>query len=217
MSSIFWKNFYICFSKFKCPLQEEDHNHPSPTTSSSTLINTFNSLHHLTSTSTSTSTTTTTTTTSDDFFSSSSDSDTADFAAIFASQRFFFPSPGLSNSIIDSPENSPPPPPPQSSSSDTIVAGSVAIRTYSPDPYSDFRQSMQEMIEARQLMDLKADWDYLHELLLCYLTLNPKHAHKFIISAFSDLLISLGSSTTTDHSRRKSKKQPRSAALPQLL
>ena len=50
---------------------------------------------------------------------------------------------------------------------------------------------MEEMVEARGLIDVKADWEYLHELLLCYLALNPKGTHKFIIGAFADLLVSL--------------------------
>lgn len=36
---------------------------------------------------------------------------------------------------------------------------------------------------------LKSDLEYLHELLLCYLQLNPEDAHKDIISAFTDLVI----------------------------
>ena len=50
---------------------------------------------------------------------------------------------------------------------------------------------MQEMVEARDLVDVKANWDDLHELLLCYLAMNPKSTHKFIIGAFADLLVSL--------------------------
>ncbi|CAA3029049.1 Hypothetical predicted protein [Olea europaea subsp. europaea] len=122
---------------------------------------------------------------------------TPDFASAFASQRFFFSSPGRSNSIIDSssvssslastssfsPENPTKP--------DTLVAGSIAISTYSPDPFMDFRRSMQEMVEARELVDVRANWDYLHELLMCYLSLNTKTTHKFIVGAFADLIISL--------------------------
>lgn len=77
------------------------------------------------------------------------------------------------------------------------VKDSVAVPTYSPDPYLDFRRSMQEMVEARDLVDVKANWDYLHELLLCYLALNPKSTHKFIIRAFADLLVSLLASQPT--------------------
>nr|KYP43331.1 hypothetical protein KK1_035234 [Cajanus cajan] len=73
-----------------------------------------------------------------------------------------------------------------------LFKGSVAVATYSPDPYVDFRRSMQEMVEARpELMDVKSNWNILHELLLCYLALNPKSTHKFILGAFADLLVSL--------------------------
>ncbi|KAF8394394.1 hypothetical protein HHK36_020602 [Tetracentron sinense] len=160
------KNLHQCFSKLKSqsPSTQKDHSRPSRTTTS-ILIKNFNTLYDL---------------------SSSSDSDdtetiTPDFSTVFASQRFFFSSPGLSNSIL---QESPP-------ESDTLVAGGLAIPTYSPDPYTDFRQSMQEMVEARALVDVRADWDYLHQLLLCYFTLNPKNTHKFIIGAFADLLVSL--------------------------
>ncbi|KAI8003992.1 Transcription repressor OFP12 [Camellia lanceoleosa] len=209
MSNIFWKNFYLCFSKFKClsttlppppPLlsSQQNHNHPSPPPSpTSTLIKNFNSLYDPTTTSSDNSTATS----FSSLFSSASDSDTdsppPDLATIFASQRFFFSSPGTSNSIIHSPD------PPRESV--TVVAGGVAVQTYSPDPYSDFRRSMQEMVQAHQLMDVEANWDYLHELLLCYLSLNPKHTHKFIVAAFSDLLISIMSST--DHHRKPKSRQ----------
>ncbi|GFZ04747.1 ovate family protein 12 [Actinidia rufa] len=120
-----------------------------------------------------------------------------DLAAVLASRRFFFSSPGRSNSIVDS--SSPPPSSFSSSSSQpdaadsgSVVGGGVPIpTTYSSDPYVDFRRSMQEMVEARELVDVGADWPHLHELLTCYLALNPKSTHKFIIRAFSDLLVSL--------------------------
>ncbi|VFQ59669.1 unnamed protein product [Cuscuta campestris] len=118
-----------------------------------------------------------------------------DLAAVQASRRFFFSSPGRSNSIVDSSSAS-------SSRASTSFSsptepdaafgsGSVAVPTISPDPFLDFRRSMQEMVEARQLTDVRANWDRLHELLMCYLTLNPKSAHKFIVGAFADLLVSL--------------------------
>lgn len=69
---------------------------------------------------------------------------------------------------------------------------SVAVETYSSEPYLDFRQSMEEMVEARpELMDVKSNWHLLEELLQCYLALNPKNMHKFILGAFADLLVSL--------------------------
>ncbi|XP_027363783.1 transcription repressor OFP12-like [Abrus precatorius] len=133
-----------------------------------------------------------------------SEPEPADFATAFASQRFFFASPGRSNSLIEYTDTQHLPP---SSSlredgekknenkkkeKKVLFNGSVAVPTYSPDPYVDFRRSMQEMVEARpELMDVKSNWNILHELLLCYLALNPKSTHKFIIGAFADLLVSL--------------------------
>ncbi|KAF8388068.1 hypothetical protein HHK36_026734 [Tetracentron sinense] len=195
MPTTLGKNLHLCFSKLKWPPtsqspSKKDHSRPShipTTTTSSILIKNFNSLYDLTSDSTSKSPTPST----DDVSSSDSDygaeTTTPDFATVFASQRFFFSSPGRSNSIIESPECPP--------ESDKLIGGGVPIPTFSPDPYMDFRRSMQEMVEVRDLLDVRADWDYLHELLLCYLTLNPKHTHKFIIGAFADLLVCLMSST----------------------
>ncbi|XP_010256045.1 PREDICTED: transcription repressor OFP12-like [Nelumbo nucifera] len=190
MSNGLRRNLNLCFSKRKrppmsrfpsIPHASKDHKRPPSITSPPILVNNFNSFYDLTSDSTSKSRSRSS---DDDFSSSDSDLDTTpDFATIFASQRFFFSSPGRSNSIFESPECPP--------ESDTLVGGGIPIPTYSPDPFRDFRRSMQEMVEARELLDVKANWDYLHELLLCYLTLNPKHTHKFIIGAFADLLVSL--------------------------
>ncbi|KAK0607730.1 hypothetical protein LWI29_019389 [Acer saccharum] len=223
-------------SSLKCPnnttlnpssppsLSKQDHhdhhqNHSSSSSSSpppppnnnptSILIKNFNSLYDFSSSSFSTS--------NDDLFlsSTSSSSDTTDtsdtlsppdFATIFASQRFFFSSPGRSNSIIESsPEQSTSRPMEIESGNDqeaetaSLLDGGVAVKKYSPDPYKDFRCSMQEMIEAKNLKDVVSNWDFLHELLFCYLSLNPKHTHKFIITAFSDILISLLSSPDSTH------------------
>ncbi|KAG4133101.1 hypothetical protein ERO13_D08G074400v2 [Gossypium hirsutum] len=128
-----------------------------------------------------------------------------DIATIFASQRFFFTSPGSSNSIIESTPTS-------TAANQTsnkghhhtrsTVKDGVAVPTLSPNPYMDFRQSMQEMVEARGLMDVKANWDNLHELLLCYLALNPKSTHKYIVGAFADLVVSLIANASTPQRRR---------------
>ncbi|KAF1878478.1 hypothetical protein Lal_00047147 [Lupinus albus] len=125
----------------------------------------------------------------------------ADLATALASQRFFFSSPGKSNSLIEytrqkhsslvegNGENKNKK---KKKNKVLLFKGSVAVPTYSPDPYSDFRRSMQEMVEARpELMDVNSNWNVLHQLLLSYLALNPKPTHNFILSAFSDLLISL--------------------------
>ncbi|KAG4981887.1 hypothetical protein JHK87_026636 [Glycine soja] len=171
---------------------------PSP---SSIMIKNFNSIYDPTLTS------------HDHSFSSTFfEPEPADFATAFASQRFFFSSPGLSNSLVEynntnksttrhpallrehgekmkeeeEEEEE------EEKKKKVLFKGSVAVATYSPDPYVDFRRSMQEMVEARpELMDVKSNWNVLHELLLCYLALNPKSTHKFILGAFADLLVSL--------------------------
>ncbi|XVF38239.1 hypothetical protein REPUB_Repub20aG0082900 [Reevesia pubescens] len=204
MSNIFWKDFFhLCFTKLKSE-HESSILPPSPTKQDDTatsstrlLLKNFNSIYDMSNSSASTSKSLLTPSTDTDFLSSDYDSDAEsppDFATIFASQRFFFSSPGRSNSIIESPDTRPE----AESSVETetpALDGGVAVKKYSPDPYKDFRFSMQEMIEARNLTDVKKDWEFLHELLLCYLTLNPQNTHKFIISAFADIVISLLSSS----------------------
>lgn len=105
-----------------------------------------------------------------------------DLAAILASRRFFVSSPGRSNSIVDSSS-------PTESDWEPSVGGAVAVTADSPDPYADFRRSMEEMVEAREVGDVRANWEYLQELLLCYLALNPKSTHRFIVGAFADLIL----------------------------
>ncbi|XP_021764407.1 transcription repressor OFP12-like [Chenopodium quinoa] len=139
---------------------------------------------------------------------------TPDLTAAYASRRFFISSPGRSNSIVDSlslsssnlfsspvGEEAEAEAEDSSASSPTArVAGGVPVQTYSPDPYVDFRRSMQEMVESRDLgnLEIKEVWEYLQELLLSYLSLNPKNTHKYIVGAFTDLVVNL-MSTPTNH------------------
>lgn len=58
----------------------------------------------------------------------------------------------------------------------------------STNPYEDFKRSMEEMVKAHELMK---DWEGLEELLGCYLKINGKNNHGYILSAFIDLLVSL--------------------------
>lgn len=202
--------------------QEDDHHKytssssspisTSTTTPTSVLAKNFNSIYDLTSDQSTTSKSFTPSTITDDLFSSSDDSDVAhsppDLATIYASQRFFFSSPGRSNSIIESAASATTSEATATASeaeakTETLPgAGGVAVHKYSPDPYLDFRRSMQEMVEARDLRDVRGDWEYLHELLLCYLRLNPKHTHKFIIDAFTDLIIGLMALPEADKSQK---------------
>ncbi|XP_031477067.1 transcription repressor OFP16-like [Nymphaea colorata] len=119
-----------------------------------------------------------------------------DLARALSSRRFFF-SPGRSHSLLldscfstSSFRPAKPLPPPAPAPFEEVVDGGVAILTYSPDPYSDFRTSMQEMVEAQDL-DISADWGYLQEMLTCYLKLNSRRTHKYIVGAFADLLMNL--------------------------
>ncbi|KAG5619081.1 hypothetical protein H5410_018905 [Solanum commersonii] len=67
----------------------------------------------------------------------------------------------------------------------------ITLVTYSPSPYDDFRQSMQEMMEARLNDQGKINWEFMEELLFCYLNLNDKKSYKYILSAFVDQIIVL--------------------------
>ncbi|KAL9227517.1 hypothetical protein vseg_003198 [Gypsophila vaccaria] len=116
---------------------------------------------------------------------------TPDLTAAYASRRFFISSPGRSNSIVDALSLSSLEEKEDGEGPDdhlAEVAGGVAVETYSPDPYLDFRHSMQEMVEARG--EVGGAWEYLQELLLSYLSLNPKSTHKYIVRAFADVVVS---------------------------
>lgn len=205
----------MCFTKVKYPSsppqssiqhqhqhQQDDHIHNLNSSSNTILIKNFNTLYDPTLTYTSSNSKSTPT-------ESESDTDTTatpDFATVYASQRFFFSSPGRSNSIIEStPSLSSSSSSSFSPESNNVVGGGIPVPTFSPDPFLDFRQSMQEMVEARDLMDVRANWEYLHELLTCYLSLNPKSTHKFIVGAFADLLVSLMTSSQVQSGRRRRK------------
>jgi uncharacterized protein (TIGR01568 family) len=75
---------------------------------------------------------------------------------------------------------------------DKFQCESIAVLKYSPNPYWDFRISMQEMVDAHNL----TDWHCLQEMLLCYLRLNKKKTHKLILGAFADLVINLIAKTS---------------------
>ncbi|XP_077252606.1 transcription repressor OFP14-like [Tasmannia lanceolata] len=111
---------------------------------------------------------------------------------LHSSQRFFVSPAGTSNSLVDEARSID-----EASSSDgddelpTLPHHTVAVLTSSQDPYDDFRRSMQEMVEVRQGAHRQPlDWDFLEELLFCYLKLNEKKVHKYILGAYMDLMVS---------------------------
>lgn len=63
----------------------------------------------------------------------------------------------------------------------------VVLAMDSRDPYKDFRSSMEEVVEARGMME----WDCLEELLLWYLKMNGKKTHRYIVGAFVDLIVEI--------------------------
>ncbi|CAI9759825.1 unnamed protein product [Fraxinus pennsylvanica] len=71
--------------------------------------------------------------------------------------------------------------------------GSVVLAMESDDPYLDFKESMQEMVETHGLKD----WECLEELLEWYLRMNGEINHGLIVGAFVDLLIEIASSSST--------------------
>lgn len=85
-----------------------------------------------------------------------------------------------------------------------------AMLQYSSDPYSDFRQSMVEVVAAHEAEKSEPlDWDYFEKLLFSYLSLNEKKAHKYIVGAFVDLMAGLrqdsGEKLPAIRERRKKK------------
>ncbi|XP_028771734.1 transcription repressor OFP14-like [Neltuma alba] len=65
---------------------------------------------------------------------------------------------------------------------------SIVLLAWSENQYEDFRRSMKEMVDSRLRNHERVDWGFMEELLLCYLNLNEKKSHKFILSAYVDLV-----------------------------
>ncbi|RAL44633.1 hypothetical protein DM860_003392 [Cuscuta australis] len=59
----------------------------------------------------------------------------------------------------------------------------------SSNPFEEFRRSMEEMVEGHE--GLHQDWEFLEELLACYLRINGRDNHGYIVGAFVDLLVHL--------------------------
>ncbi|CAN8247673.1 unnamed protein product [Cochlearia groenlandica] len=223
-----WKNLYLrlpsnltkCYSSPDLPpsavATSDDDNLGR---SSVVVINKFNVNYNNVVDLPSSSITTATSTSSSATSSNESDDHhdvSPDLTAAFASRRFFFSSPGRSNSITDSPEtrsrelfnnydnatatstkkkNKKYEAASVTTTTTTRLLEAVKRHVYSPDPITDFKRSMQEMIDAAvvagDLTHPDKGYEFLNELLMCYLSLNPIDTHKFVIRAFSDILVSL--------------------------
>jgi uncharacterized protein (TIGR01568 family) len=98
----------------------------------------------------------------------------------------------------------PTPTPSAGAPADKAVFGGagVAVVTFSAAPYEDFRRSMREMVDAGAAVRgggasaavvaaPAVDWDFMEELLFCYLHLNDRVVHRDILRAFTDTVAAL--------------------------
>ncbi|EMS62207.1 hypothetical protein TRIUR3_09093 [Triticum urartu] len=107
-----------------------------------------------------------------------------------------------------------------------VVSGGgcgVAVVTLSVAPYEDFRRSMREMADAHARVEAArvgtrpapaVDWDFMEELLFCYLQLNDRAVHKDILRAFTDTVAALRRRRRAPALKPKSRRtrQPRRGA-----
>ncbi|CAI9284191.1 unnamed protein product [Lactuca saligna] len=64
-----------------------------------------------------------------------------------------------------------------------MMKESLTVVKWSKEPYDDFKKSMLEMILEKKMFEAKD----LEQLLQCFLSLNSKHHHADIISAFTEI------------------------------
>ncbi|CAI0422698.1 unnamed protein product [Linum tenue] len=77
------------------------------------------------------------------------------------------------------------------SAAEALPEDCIAVLTYTRAPQDEFGRSMQEMVAARMEDKGSVDWEFMEELLFAYLNLNDKKSHRFILSAFVDLIVTL--------------------------
>ncbi|CAF2292248.1 unnamed protein product [Brassica napus] len=99
-----------------------------------------------------------------------------------SSERLIFESKGESNSILEEATTK------QEEEEEEEEESFMLLSLESDDPYSDFKGSMEEMVEAHALHH---DWKSLEKLLLQFLKVNAKTSHRYIFAAFVDLLSNL--------------------------
>nr|BAC43095.1 unknown protein [Arabidopsis thaliana] len=101
-----------------------------------------------------------------------------------SSERLIFESKGETNSILEEATSK--------REEEDEEEGFMLFSLESDDPYSDFKRSMEEMVEAHALHH---DWKSLEKLLLQFLKVNAKTSHRYIFAAFVDLLMNLALGT----------------------
>lgn len=103
------------------------------------------------------------------------------------SERLFFEPSETSSSILGEPKKTSDKNKFITTSEDELDINStfVVIEMETKDPFLEFKESMKEMVEAHGVENM----DGLAELLNCYLRVNGKCNHGYIIGAFVDLLV----------------------------
>ncbi|CAH2064305.1 unnamed protein product [Thlaspi arvense] len=104
-----------------------------------------------------------------------------------SSKRLIFERRGKSNSILE-----------EATKREEEEESFMLLSLESNDPYSDFKRSMEEMVEARALHH---DWRSLEKLLFLFLKVNVKTSHIYIFAAFVDLLLNLAAGFSKDVAR----------------
>nr|GLL36446.1 transcription repressor OFP15-like [Ipomoea trifida] len=135
-----------------------------------------------------------------DHYSSSSPDDDSVEKVIkgLRSERLFF-EPGHTSSKLDEAAAT------AAAAEESPLKESVAMAVESTDPFLDFRRSMEEMVAAHHnhgredKIEEVLDWEFLEELLTCYLKINGKTNHGYIVGAFVDLLVSLSAHSSSHH------------------
>lgn len=110
--------------------------------------------------------------------------------AVSAPDRFFV-SPARTASLVDA------------AGAGVELRGAVQVETYTSEPREEFLASMAEMATARCAdgMPEAEYWEFMEELVSCYLERNDRGVHRHIFAAFADL-------TAGAPRRRPAKKRP---------
>ncbi|XP_010515720.1 PREDICTED: transcription repressor OFP18-like [Camelina sativa] len=95
------------------------------------------------------------------------------------SKRLIFEQRGASNSILDDATK-------REDLEEEEEEGFMLLSLETNDPYSDFKNSMEKMVEAHALHH---DWKSLEKLLFWFLKVNAKTSHRYIFAAFVDLVL----------------------------
>ncbi|CAN8316594.1 unnamed protein product [Cochlearia groenlandica] len=105
-----------------------------------------------------------------------------------SSKRLFFESKGDSNSILEVATTRQEQEQEEDQEQEEEQEGFMLLSLESKDPYTDFKRSMEEMVETHAL---HRDWKSLEKLLFEFLKVNAKTSHRYIFAAFVDLLLNL--------------------------